>query len=190
MIKAICFDFDGVVRKGEYFSDRLPRKYPSVTSEDILSILKNDWKKAQLGKMTMNQVWEKHLKSWKISMNLKQMFEFWFGEEHLDKGIMKIIDKLRLNAKVYLVTNNPAERMNYFDKRDKLFNHFDNIIISSNIGAFKTSKKVANKICELARAKSNEIIVVDNSQSDLSKYEKHGFKTIFYTNPSELKKLL
>jgi len=190
MIRAICFDFDGVVRKGKYFSDRLPKKYPHITSEEIVSILKSDWKKAQLGKMTMKQVWEKPLNHWNIPMNLTQMFDFWFGEEYLDEEIMNLIDSLRSKFKVFLLTNNPAERMKYFDKRDKLFKHFDEVIISADITAFKTSKQAATKICELANAKPEEIIIIDNSKSDLAEYKEHGFKTVFYTTPKELKKLL
>jgi FMN phosphatase YigB (HAD superfamily) len=190
MIRAICFDFDGVILIANYFSDRLPAKYPTVTSKQILDVLKTDWKNAQLGKKTMHSVWKKHLSKWNIPMNLDDMFKFWFDGESLNKEILTLIKSLRSDYKIILLSNNPKERVDYYNKQNKLYSYFDGVVISSDIGDFKTSSKASKKVVKLAGVSIDEIAVVDNDLKDLAKYKTQGFTTIKYTNTNNLRKQL
>lgn len=186
MIKVVCFDFDGVICKGELCSIRLERDY-GVAHKDFVKILDSSWKEARIGKLTIEEVWEKPLKKWKLPFTLEQFFDYWFGYEQMDKEILNLIKNLRKKIKVFLLTNNSVGRMDFYNKRNKLFSNFDEVIMSGSIGALKTSKKAAIQICELANANPKEIAVIDNSQKDLDKYSNHGFRTILYTSTKKLK---
>jgi len=184
MIEVICFDFDGVIRKGELFSNRLKEKY-NIPIEETVSILKSQkWKDCQLGKKSIKDVWSNFPKKHNLNMTYKELINFWFSGEHIDKNIIKLIDKLHKKSKIILLTNNPSERLKFYDKQDSLFKHFDKIIISSDIGYFKTSPEATKLIWKNPK----EVLVIDNSEKDLERYKENGFQTILYKEVSQLEK--
>ncbi len=187
MIKAVIFDFDGVVRRGEYFSKRVEQKY-GIPNDTVVEVLKSqDYKDCQLGKKTMQEVWAAPLKKWKLLITLPQLFDFWFNGEYIDKEITSLIDGLRKKVKIILLTNNPRIRLDFYNKQDGLFKHFDEVIISADIGLFKTGQEAAKLVCKLANAKPDEIVVVDNSAKDLEKHAANGFKILAYTGIKQLR---
>lgn len=152
----------------------------SCGNEDIelyRSINEAMWRKCELGELTINDI-------------LKNRFSLVFAEyglkvdgleveneyrknlnsgHHLVKGAMELLEDLKLDYKIYAVTNGVAETQHRRLKDSDIEKFFDGIFISGEVGYNKPDEKYFQYVFERVEDFDEEsgLIIGDNLTSDI-----------------------
>ena len=183
MIKVIIFDFGGVIttrgyllwmkeeipnfEKNKLFYDELSDKYDlgMITHDEFTRII------AKESDVDKNIIWKKIFK--KIKVN---------------KELLKIINKLKKNYKIALLTNFHHKPLNDLLIKYKLEKYFDLKVISSLLKLHKPDPKIFNKTLKLLKIKPAEAIFIDDSQKYINGGIAVGIKSFLFTTNKKFKK--
>lgn len=182
-IKAIFFDFDGVLTTNpskHYLICKNLEKATRVPFEKIMSCYEPYILSMDRGKCTHLDIWEDFCKclggKWDSSI-----LERTFAEVPVNKELFHLVEKLKPEYKVGIITNNTKERFEIIDKHLKLSQIFDTIILSANVGCRKPDgEEIFKKALESLDVAPEEVIFIDNTQKSLDIPKAMGFATIFH----------
>lgn len=170
MIKAVIFDLNGVFIESELLSDRFERDH-GVSSKEIVDALKDIMPKVRQPKApSCYALWKPYLNQWKIKLDEKEFFQYWFSGEHLVPEMLKYARKLRKKPiKVFLLSNNFQERTSYYRQHfPELFHMVDKAYFSWETGFVKPNQRAYLSICKENRLKPEECIYFDDSEQNVS----------------------
>jgi len=194
MIKAIAFDYGGVV---EIEEGDLIREIA-----DFLKITKEDWHKAyyslnhlcNTGKNTWQEVLAFVCKEFSASdaqiAHVHEMIKEKKKTKKINLKLIEIIKDLKKkNYKIALLSNNSV------NLRQKLVGQniidlFDEIIISGEVGCQKPSPEIFEILSNKLGLNKNELIFVDNAEKSLERAEEIGFIPLLYINNEKLREEL
>lgn len=182
MIKAIIFDFAGVIgtdgywiwlgeivpnldQKKEYFSaiaDKVDKGI--ITNSEFTKLLS-----MKLG-IPQNQIWEQE--SMRIIINTK---------------VVNLIRILKKHYKIGLLTNFTHEWMTDLLKKNRLKQLFDAILISSLHGVIKPEPAAYNKMLEFLSIRKEEAVFIDDREIHVVGAKKIGLTAILYKNERQLR---
>jgi len=92
-----------------------------------------------------------------------------------------ILNEIKNKYKLHIITNGFKEVQIIKMKRSGIFNYFENIIISEEIGYLKPNKNIFLFALKLCNAKSKDSLMVgDDLISDISGANKVGIDQVFY----------
>jgi putative hydrolase of the HAD superfamily len=196
MIKAICFDLDGVVLKKRetFFSDKLSEKL-NISTEKILPFFKKEYKEIVVGKSDLKNGLEKYLSDWGWTDSLDDLLDFWFASENdIDKQVLETVKKLRvLDFKVFLASDHALERAENVRNTLGLKLYFDGDFFSYDIGHTKESREYFDEIIKRIDLDPREIFFIDDDEKNLGFAKNAGLQTIYFESfdkyLEELKKL-
>ena len=196
MIKAIVYDFDGMVfEEPHFYTEELEIKYGIPLKESLFSDDPRylDCKK---GKITLNQFLKNYYEKWrkypKYQLRFEEAKKEWFEFAKINEEIIKIAKRLKGQGIVNLIlTNNTRERIEYLDKKHQLSKIFG-IIGSYDLGILKPHPAFYKILKEKFKLKPEEILCFDNKEKNIKGLKKLGFKAVIYKRvgdfKSELKK--
>lgn len=190
MIKAIVFDYGGVVETNDF------DLFEEIANH--LEIKKEDWRKVFL---TFNHLYNTEgvdmkevlsLVAQKFNATEEQIFyirelsiknqEKW----KVNEGLLDLIKDLKKNYKIGLISNFSAElRQILIDQG--IIDLFDPIIISGEVGYQKPEPEIFNILFDKLGVKSNEVVFIDDNQSSLVGAEGIGYIPILFVNNEKLK---
>jgi len=201
MVKAILFDFGGVIYK-----------HPKAVIPQVLSVIFNQ-PEEKIGKeygKYKNQFFAGKISSEKLLDSLKQKFSTkktieelekeWlrvYGElARPDEGILSLLNDLKGKYKLYLFTNT-TKMSDRHNRRTGIYNYFDDLFCSFKIGLVKPDPKIYQFAISKIGIKPEECILIDDLEENLSPARNLGIKTLLFDvlkeNPKklgiELKKL-
>ncbi len=102
------------------------------------------------------------------------------------KGMRGIVQKLRKNYRVVLLTNQNALAFRALDKDLHLSGMFDDSIVSGEIGVKKPDKGIFNYILKRFNILPNELVFVDDSAENVEAARKAGIRGIQFSSISQL----
>ena len=192
-IRAIFFDFGGVILRTEYQAPRqhLAERF-NMEYEDIDKAVfgSPSAHRASIGEITEEAHWKEIGKRFKLSdVDLKAFEESFFGGDVIDRDLLEYIDLLRPKYHVGLISNAWSGLRDYIT-REKVIGAFDSVTISAEVGAAKPEPKIFQTALTQAGVKADEAVFVDDFQANIIACESMGMKGVLFLSPQDLIKQL
>lgn len=193
MIKEIVFDLGGVLvpEKGDFVKSKVAEliNVDSSEFEKLLSDFKEDLTSGKIKLLDMYSEILRNLKKDFLAQELvKSHLEYYEkSSTDWDKEMLKIIEKLKNNFRVSCLTNTEIE-IAEFNKERGLFDYFDNVFISTDMGYLKPHTEIYNKVVEDLRCEPDEILFIDDNLEYVRGAEDIGINALLYKNVGQLKK--
>lgn len=192
-IRAIFFDFGGVILRTEYQAPRqqLAERF-NMEYEDIDKAVfgSPSARRASIGEITEGAHWKEIGKRFKLSdADLKAFEESFFAGDVIDRDFVEYIDSLRPKYHVGLISNAWSGLREYITK-EKIIPAFDSITISAEVGAAKPDAKIFQVALEQAGVKAEEAVFVDDFQVNIDACEAMGMKGVLFKSPQDVLKQL
>lgn len=195
MIKVIAFDYGGVIE--------IQEKGLRQNIANTLNVTVEDWLKVYY---SLNHLFNREKQSWvevatlvakKFNATDNQIFQIQElikkNEEtrELNVELIEIIKDLKnRNFRIALLSNNSlALRQRLLDQ--EIMHHFDEIIISAEVGFQKPQPQIFEILLNNLNIKSEELVFIDDSVKSLEGAENIGYTPIlFETNEKLMKDLM
>ena len=199
MIKAIIFDIGGVIIIEPHDSWKIifSELGPSIgiSTDTLISNFKSNEHSIQIGSITLLDLYRKLLKT----LNRDDIEPEVLLQGHIalynkisgkyDTKLIDIIKKLRQKFKVACFTNTEVE-IALLNKERELFDCFDQIFISTEMGLRKPNPESYQYVIDKLKVKPGEAIFIDNNKEYVDAAEECGIKGILYKNVEGLVKEL
>ena len=182
-IKAILFDFDGVMTIDKTGTESVCNYISKHTGIDK-SIFESEYRKYNNdlsdGKITHLDIWEQLCIKINENIPISVLYDS-FENTQIDKEMHDFVLSIKnLNYKTGLITDNKADRIKYINNKHDLKRYFDVIAVSGELGYGKYSEKIFLYALEKLDIDPEESIFIDNQEKNLIIPEKLGIKTIYF----------
>ncbi|KGL62823.1 YjjG family noncanonical pyrimidine nucleotidase [Polaribacter sp. Hel1_85] len=208
-IQHVFFDLDHTLWDFEKNSDLTFQKVFSINNikTDLNSFLKvykpinfKYWKLYREEKVTKDELRYGRLKNTfdtinytisdeTITLIAEQYIECLADFNHLFDGTFEILDYLKENYKLHIITNGFEEVQSKKMISSNIYHYFDKVITSESVGVKKPNPKVFTHALDLASAdKENSIMIGDNLEADINGALSIGMKAIHCNFENEIVK--
>ena len=188
-IRAVFFDFGGVIMRTEYQSPRqkLAERFNMDYDEMDKAVFGSDSaRRASLGEITEAAHWSAVLKRFKQPASEMQAFRNnFFGGDVIDHKLVEYIRSLRGKKFHTGLISNAWSGLREFITKEKLIDLFDTATISAEVGAVKPSAKIYEVALDQAKVGAGEAVFVDDVQINIEAREKVGMKGILFNDPEK-----
>ena len=192
MIKNFVFDIANVLlnfKPLEYLKEKLGN---DEIAEKMLKeiFLDKDFKIICTGKVTQKEAFKKiYLKNEKDRNIIKYIYDNWYEIFTPIEDSIEILKKLKTSGYgTYYLSNFQLLPFKYVHKKFNFFKLFDGGTISCKEQILKPDKGIYMRLIERYNILPEESIYIDDSQKNIDTAKKLGFKTILFTDASELKR--
>ena len=186
MIKAICFDLDGVYfLNGKSNFIKALTKLGVVEDEAKRVFLKSDQmnKKYKLGKMTDEEYWSWAINEWKLHLTVPKIIYLLIEGYETNERAVEYVKKVRgAGYKTVICSNNFPARVNGLQKRFEFLNDFDAKIFSYEVGIDKPNKKIFKELIAKSGVRAEELFYSDDDESKMIGAKELGINTFLYTD--------
>jgi putative hydrolase of the HAD superfamily len=187
-IRAVFFDFGGVIMRTEYQSPRqkLAERFNMDYDEMDRAVFGSDSaRRASLGEITEDAHWAAVLKRFKQPASEMQVFRNnFFGGDVIDRKLVEYIRSLRGKFHTGMISN-AWSGLREFITKENIIDIFDTVIISAEIGVVKPSAKIYQIALDQAKVGADEAVFVDDMPLNIEACEKVGMKGILFNDPEE-----
>jgi epoxide hydrolase-like predicted phosphatase len=187
-IRAVFFDFGGVIMRTEYQAPRqkLAERFNMDYGEIDRAVFNSESALcASLGEITEDEHWANVLKRLKQPASEVPSFrDQFFGGDIIDRDLVEYIRSLRGSVHTGLISNAWSGLRDFLAKK-KLLDLFDTIIISAEVGAVKPSAKIYQLALEQAKVKAGEAVFVDDFPENVAACQKVGMTGILFNDPQK-----
>ena len=182
MIKAILFDFDGVLTVDKTGSQSI-LNYISKATDIPFDALKTEYYKynKQLlnGELTHREIWGDFCKNIGHDIEYSVLINS-FRNTPLDCEMLGLVKALKADYKIGMITDNKCDRINEILSHYKLSDLFDTVSVSAEYKSGKESTYIFSKTAEKLLVAPNECIFIDNTAKNLIAAKQIGMKTILF----------
>lgn len=190
-IKAILWDVHGVLYRGSFtpvyraFSMRL-----GIPEDSAGKIIEENFPAMLVGSFTMRDFDAiLHEKFGKVKDTKKLFIESMKEHITMYPELLALVDALRLSVK-QVVFSNMGDMRDLFDQQTGIYNHFDDLMLSFKLGLAKPSPKFFILACTRLGLSADEMILVDDSETNIIAAQAFGMKGIVYKNLPQLREEL
>lgn len=196
-IRAVFFDFGGVIVRTEYQAPRqkLAERF-GMDYEDIEKIVfgSPSAARASVGEVSEEEHWQNVMKVLKLpAAEYPRVRDEFFAGDVIDRNILNLLRSIKPKYKTGLISNAWSGLRAYIE-REKFDDAFHHMVISAEVKAVKPDPKIYRIALERLQVKPNEAIFVDDLIENIEACEKLGMKGIHFRNPEDalgqLKKML
>jgi HAD superfamily hydrolase (TIGR01509 family) len=191
VIKHIFFDIGGVLLEIDHV--RLLQYWSDCTDLSI-DVIKDRFPQEEhdqyeIGKITDHEFF-RSVKDALPQPNCLKEDDFWRGWNKLivaETETVKLLPILKQSVNVYLLSNtNPRHIKHEVASRFSFQNNVNRAFYSFDLGCRKPDEKIYLKALELAGAKPEESLFIDDLKINLEVAKSHGMKTILYNDYHKL----
>jgi epoxide hydrolase-like predicted phosphatase len=196
-IKAVYFDFGGVIVRTEFQAPRqhLAERF-GMDYEGIAKLVFDTPTaiQATLGAMSEDEHWETVMRKLRLPASQRDVVrdEFFAGDV-VDRALIDFMCKLRKTYKVGLISNAWSGLRAYIVKQ-KFEDAFDEMIISAEVGVAKPDARIYQIALEKLGVAPAEAVFLDDFPANVEGARAVGMQAIHFSQPDqaldELKKLL
>ena len=189
MIKVIVFDIGGVLIDSERSFDAIYGEFATaigVPPEKVIK-LHNDYLDRMLyGKVSAAQFFAIIKKKYHANGDLKKAWlTIAMKRITLNKELLRKVDALRKRYPTVLLSNVSRIR-SFVDERYDLYSHFDHAFLSYKLGMQKPSKAIFMYTVRKLKVRPEEVLFIDDKESNLRVARELGIKCIQYNNNAQL----
>lgn len=183
MIKAVLFDFDGVLTLNATGTQSTCNYISEVAGFDR-EIFTKEYRKYNkdlvYGRITHEEIWERLCNGINKKIDIQILYDS-FIHTPINTEMIEIVKSIKNQGYATgLITDNKTDRMDYINRCIDLSKIFDSIIISSIIGSGKENNKIFHVAIEELVVKSSECIFIDNKEKNLIVPRRMGMEVIFF----------
>lgn len=187
-IRAIFFDFGGVIMRTEYQSprQRLAERFNMDYDEIDKAVFGSDSaRRASIGEITEEMHWTEISKRFKQPASEMQAFrDSFFGGDVIDRALVETIRSWRGKYHIGLISNAWSGLRDFITK-EKLIDIFDTVIISAEVGVTKPDVKIYHIALEQANVKADEAVFVDDMLVNIEACELLGMLGVEFRDPQD-----
>ena len=179
MIKVLIFDFFGVIRADGFKNWLFARGY-GLTGAFLTATERND-----MGEFTVKDFYQAISDASGVPAEQIQ-----FEMEHdtaLNRELVDYLATLHGSYKIALLTNSQSAYLRAELAKHDLEKHFDEIVISSEVGMIKPQPEIFQHILDKLGATPDECIFIDDNPRNTAGAESIGIHGIVYTDLPSLK---
>lgn len=184
MIKAIIFDWGGVLMRTEDHSGR--RKWdkdlnkPHGYVEGVVHGSES-WKMAQSGQISEEEYWNDVARQLGIQdkERLQEFRKDYFNGDRLDNSLIRLIKRLKSKFKIALLSN---DILSLSDKlrENELTSVFDIIVISAEEFKMKPDPEIYETILKKLEVEAHEAIFIDDSEDNIVGALDKGIQAVLF----------
>ncbi len=180
MIKALIFDYFGVVTSDKYWQ----YIHANVVNNQKLH-------KAHEQANTGSMGWSEFINSVAQELNqIPQEIMALYQNEKIDLDLLNYVKKLHGQYKTALLTNASHTFLEPLIASTKIDRFFDEIVISSRLGMIKPNPKVFDFTLERLGVKRSEVVFIDDSPYNVETAQQLGIRSILYSSLEQLRREL
>lgn len=182
MITTIFFDFDGVVTldaKGSVSFANYIVKETGLDNSFFLEKYREFGPALLTGKKNHIDIWPDLCQNLGIEMD-QSLIEKAFKATPINNEVVALMNSLKPNYQIGLITDNKNDRMASLIKQHNWFDLFDTLAISANVGSRKNHEAIYHYALEKAQVAPNDAVFIDNTLKNLDIPKKIGFQTIYF----------
>lgn len=186
MVRAIFFDFGGVILRTEYQSprqhlaERLNMEY-----DDLVRLVfdSETSRKASIGVATVDAHWAAVMKRLnRPVVEAQSIRDEFFGGDVLDRGLIQLMRDLRSKYKIGLISNAWNDLREYIAKQG-FADVFDAMIISAEVGVVKPDARIFQIALDQFQVRAKEAMFVDDFKENIEGCEKVGMQGLLFRDP-------
>lgn len=185
MITTIIFDFAGVISRERLFSimaDALAKKF-SLDRDDMERRLRKDESAYLVGKQSTEDFWKQTCEGLGISF---ADFVDSFGSWTWNEETAKLIEKLKPNYKVVLMSDNFEALSGRLRKDERFRKYFDKMYFSNEMHRSKGEVESFKFVLNDVGARPEECVFIDDQAKNLVNPESIGIKSILFVSSEQL----
>lgn len=182
MIKAILFDFAGVIGVDGYWVWVRENVADIEKKEAFFTKISDDVDKATITNKEFVDLIARE-----SGVDSSRIWPEIYRKITIDHELLSYIAKLKSTYKIGLLSNFTHEWLDEVFKKHNLHSYFDALYISSRFGMIKPEEGAFRKALELIGTKPEETIFVDDRQVNVEAANKLGMGGILYTGIKQLK---
>jgi HAD superfamily hydrolase (TIGR01509 family) len=190
MIKAVVFDYHGMVFIEPCYFNEIAKKKFGINIEDWDKFYNREYQEAKRGKSDVLQVLPKYFKNWNLNIDLKEFMHAWYNNGKFNKPLLDLIRELKDKKIMCILATNNERSLVEYQKEICLYKYFDFFIASYETGYCKPEKEFFNILIKKANLKPEEILFCDDKEENLIKAKAFGFKVHLYKNIGEFRRTL
>ncbi len=182
MIKAVFFDYDGVLTTDKTGSMTTTRYLSQATGMDfaeVKAVFARHNKDLTLGRTTHARIWATVCRELGKEMPISLLHEA-FGSTPVNGGMFSLARRLGASYAVGIITDNKKDRMDHLKTTQKLAALFKPIVVSAEIGASKEGKEIFLHALSVASVRPEESVFIDNNQANLVAPSALGIHALFH----------
>jgi epoxide hydrolase-like predicted phosphatase len=187
-IRAVFFDFGGVIMRTEYqaprqkLAERFNMDYDEI---DKVVFGSDSARRASLGEITEDEHWSNVLKRFKQPASESTSFrDQFFGGDVIDRNLVEYIRSLRGSFHTGLISNAWSGLRDFLAK-EKLLDLFDTVVISAEVRTVKPSAKIYEVALEQSQVDASEAVFVDDVPENIAACQKVGMTGILFNDPEK-----
>lgn len=181
-MRAIFFDFDGVLTVDKYGSDSILR-YLAEHTPVPAEILQREYYKINkgllLGQYTHKDIWDVYCERVGFKIDYGILLDS-FRNTPLDDEMLSLVGELKRVCRIGMITDNKVDRIKEILSYRKLSHLFDAVTISAELKCGKTDRKIFEAALEALDVAPAESLFIDNSQKNLVVPAEMGMHTILF----------
>ncbi len=186
MIKAVLFDFDGVLTVDKFGSTTITN-YISNTCGIPLEKVQSSYykfnKQLLLGETTHQEIWKDFCKELGRDIDYNILLDS-FRYTRLDDKMIALVKMLKENYLIGMVTDNKCDRIRTILEYRGLQPYFDVVAISAELHSGKDSPAIFEYVLDTLKVSPGECVFIDNTEKNLVVPKQMGMSTMFYDDES------
>lgn len=194
MIKAVVFDFGGVVFNNvmKYIYEKTSEKFgiDVLTMKNEAKPLLNEWERNNI---SSEDFWKSLASKLKIDDEelLKDVWQQTFAENLApNEKVFQIIEQLKERGMKVAVLSNVSESFGEYHKSKSHYDAFFPVFLSYELNMAKPDKKIYEHVAEKMKLKPEECVFVDDKDENVMAAEECGMSAILFENAEQLQEEL
>lgn len=183
MIKAIFFDFDGVLTLNERGStvtiQAIHELNPDIPLAKIQDCYYRYHGKLLVGECDHSGIWDDFCAAVGKRIDPSVLAEA-FARTPMNQEMMDLASRLAVDRRVGIITDNAADRMGFLIAKHRLDRLFDPIVISGEARMRKDSAALFEYVLKKVDFRPEECAFIDNQERNLVAPAGLGFRTLFF----------
>ncbi len=191
-IAGIIFDLGGVVLESfEFGFYKDIKKRFGVPIEKLEKVCAAHWSRLEMGKETNLAYWQTVAEELSLQDSSGAvMADLWLKHfQHgakIKKGTLVLAKKLAENFKLGVISNTQKEH-SIFNRKRGLFDNFDAVILSNEVGLRKPQKAIFSLAAKKMQLPFKSLLFIDNDIRWVKVARKYGLHAILFTTVVQLK---
>lgn len=182
MIKAVFFDYDGVLttdKTGSLTTSRYLSQATGIAFSTVKAAFSRYNKDLTLGITTHAQIWPEICGELGLDLSIDLLYDA-FESTRMNADMFSLARKLKRSHAVGIITDNKKDRIDHLKRHQDLGSLFSPIIVSAEVGVNKASAEIFLHALRCMKVRAEESVFVDNNKENLVAPGALGIKTVFH----------
>lgn len=192
MIKLIIFDWGKVLGSGADPNNEefvLIRKITGLTNTQLDIIFETHWHKIKIGKRPLLEFWKSVSQKSNKAVSPQKLMTNYLKSVTINKEMLALAKGLKKRGyKLAILSNESREKMNAQIGRFDLYDLFDKIYCSADLGLQKPDKRIFRYVINDQNINPQETLFIDNMAYNTEAATSLGINSLLFENPRQLKK--